>query len=410
VDALTPKEVPVANLVEYCVSLAREAMKKHEKRFADRIKSIKEASTGLNNTAARFGLAVKNAWGELDKSVIEYGMRLAHTVQEATENIARKNPASTFKEAENFQQESVQALNKIIVTVRKYVPKMHRSLRTEMAALNGALAKLEGATKSLASALDDSPGLKIEALQRDVQLILQRQNELTKLQSEDRQNNDELNSIDLQAKKLQSEIQLLTSEPNFQELKRYEDALTAKEDEIRQFFQAVAKPLLKLERLASTKEDSSIDLRRLRNIVENPVETVTTEQAFASIQLLMSLDDALRSNELGVEDRKRRRAEEAVKLAKEGAMDKMRGEYLTLQANIQETLRQLKSQGLMQQKETLDAMLAETHAMKEKLSKNQNELQRRIDELNGLILKQKRSLESSISKTFHQSASIIAGK
>jgi hypothetical protein len=410
VGALTPKEVPVANLLEYCDSLAREAMKNHEKRFADRIKSIKDASIGLNNTAARFALAVKNAWGELDKSVTEYGMRLAHIVQEATQNIAGKNPASTFKEAENFQQESVKALNKIIVTVRKYAPKMHRSLRSEMAALNGALAKLESATKSLASALDDSPGLKIEALQREAQLVVQRQSEFTKLQSEEQQNNNELNSIDLQAKKLQSEIQHLTSEPNFQELRRYEDALTAKEDEIRQFFQAVSKPLLKLERLASTKEGSSIDLTTLRNMIENPVETVTTGQAFASIQLLMCLGDSLRSNELDVEDRKRHRAEEVVKLAKEGAMDKMRGEYLALQANIQETLRQLKSQGLMQQKETLDAMLAETDAKKEKLLKNQNELQRRIDEVNGLILKQKRSIESSISKTFHQSASIIAGK
>jgi hypothetical protein len=410
VVALGAKELTVRSLPEYCDSLARETMKNHEKRFADRIKSIKDASNGLNNAAARFALAVKNAWGELDKSVTEYGMRLSHTVQEATQNIIRKDPGSTFREAELFQQESVDALNKIIVTVRKYVPKMHRSLRTEMAALNGALARLEKATRNLEVALDDSPGLKIEVLQREIQLILQRQNELIRLQSGVQQISDELNQIELQDSVLHSEMQLLTSGPDFQELRHYEDVLRAKEDEIRQFFQPVSKPLLKLERLASMKEGLSVDLRALRNTIENPVATVATGQAFSTVQLLTSLEDALRNNELDVEERRRRRAEEVVKLAKEGAVDEMRGEYLALQANIQETVRQLKSKGQLQQKDKLDALLEENHAKKEKLLTSQREQQRRIDEVNGLIQKQKASIEASISRTFHQSISLIIEK
>ena len=135
-------------------------MKDYEKRFADRMRAIREASSALSNTASRFGSSVKNAWGTMDKTASEYGMRLAHTIQETAEELAGANFSPKFLDAEKAHEESVRALNKIIVTTRKYLPKLHRGLKTEMAALNTALAKLEISVRSLGVALDQSPGSK----------------------------------------------------------------------------------------------------------------------------------------------------------------------------------------------------------------------------------------------------------
>ena len=69
-------------LGDFCKTLTRDSMKDYEKRFADRMRSVREASTGLNNAGARLGMGVKNAWGTMDKQASEYGMRLVQTIQE----------------------------------------------------------------------------------------------------------------------------------------------------------------------------------------------------------------------------------------------------------------------------------------------------------------------------------------
>jgi hypothetical protein len=129
----------------------------------------------------------------MDKSASEYGTRMAHTIQETARNLPRQQTSTTYKDAEKFHDDSVDALNRIIKTVRKYLPKLRRGLRVEMAALNVALGRLESAVRSLGTALDESPGNKFESLQKDAQLLPQMHSELLKLRAEE---NAQTNSLE----------------------------------------------------------------------------------------------------------------------------------------------------------------------------------------------------------------------
>jgi hypothetical protein len=278
-----------------------------------------------------------------------------------------------------------------------------------MAALNSSLAKLENSIKALGTALDESPGIKLESLKREAELLVQRQVELVRLRSEEQQETTSLEATSDREKELLSEKETLTSGPEFLELKRYEDSLRLEEAEIKQFLQPLAKPLLKLERVASAKKGSQIDVRTLRNLLERPVETVATGQSFAIVQLLDVLEQALKRGEFDVEERKLRKAEDAIAKARGGAIDQMRDEYMALQANTQETLRQLRGIGLLEKRDRLDELLSETHAQREHVLTRRRELQRRIDELSRSVLKHKASLESQITKLTHQSVTIHAG-
>jgi hypothetical protein len=406
---LNASDVPVVGLADFCDSLAREIMKDHEKRFAERMRAIREASSALANTAARFGSSVKNAWGTMDKTASEYGTRLAQTIQETAERLTQAELSPKFPEAEEFHEESVVALNKIIITVRKYVPRLHRGLKAEMAALNTALAKLENSVRSLGAALDESPGTKIESLQRDAVPLAQRQDELLKLRSEEAEQASSLATISNREKELLSEEQELTSQGEFLELKRYEESLRSKEDEIKLFIQPVVKPLLKLERAASANQTSAIDIRTLHGLLETPVETLTTGQSFAIVKVLGQLDDALTRGQLDVEERKRRRAQDTIQHVKNGAIDTIREGYLTIQANIQETLRQLRARGLLEKKNKVGELLAQARKEKETLTARKRDVQRKIDELSKDILKQKTALESQISRLAHRTITIRAG-
>lgn len=404
--SLSAKEIHISELAEYFNSLTRNTMKDHEKRFTERVKSIKEAAINLSNAALRFTSAVRGAWGALDKTTSEYGTRLAHIIQENALAISKNEPSSNYQDIEKFHEQSVQTLNKIILSVRKYVPKLYRGLRTEMATLNSSLAKLENSIKALGTALDQSPGVKLESLQREVEQVIQRQAELLKLRSQEQNESAILQALSAQESKIVSEKESLLSTPEFLELKRYEDALKLKEDEIRQFLQPLMKPLLKLERMASMKQ-ASIETHVLRNLIDKPTETIVASQTFAVMQLLNALEEKLSQRALEFEEKRRRRAKETISSIREGAIDKMREEYLALQANIQETMRQLKSKGLLEKRDALEGLLTEKRTQIQESTARKRELDRRMDDLMKAILKQKATVESRVSAITDRSISIL---
>jgi DNA repair exonuclease SbcCD ATPase subunit len=382
-------------------------MKKHEKRFADRTKSVIEASDGLSNAGARLETGVQSGWGSMEKQASEYGLRLARTLQENAQNLSHKQTTAGFRDAEHFHEDAVRALNEIIRTVRRYAPKLHRMLRPEMSALNSSLVRLEKSITDLGAALDDSPGLKLESLQRDVQAVKDKQDELFRLRSEEDAERSLLEAASSRENELKSKEQELMSHPEFLELRKYEKSLELKEDEIKQLIQPLVKPLLKLERAAAAKQNPTIDVKALRDLVDSPIETVMAGQRFASMQLLSALEDALSGGRLEIVDRKRRKAEEAIQSLKQGALDRVRDEYLALQANTQETLRQLKARSLLDERDELNHQLAETRSEIESIKGRLRELQRRIDDMGAAISKLRTAIESHIGNISHESVTII---
>jgi hypothetical protein len=334
----------------------------------------------------------------MDKTTAEYGMRLAHKIQETSQELSRKECKPTFRDMEEFHEESVQNLNSIILTVRKYMPKLHRGLKTELASLNGALAKLENSVKALGSSLDKSPGLKLESLQKEANALIEKQSELVALRTQLEAQNQSLKETSIAEQNLSSQMDTLTSGPEFVELKRFEDELVTKKDEIKQLLQPILKPLLKLERAVSTKQVASVDAGTLHDMIEKPVESIAMTQSFGIVDVLHSLEEALERGQLEVEERKRRKATETIQSINAGMLDTIREEYLTLQANIQETSRQLRSRGLLEKKEIIDNSLSETKARKQSILTEQRDLERRIDDLNKSVLKQKTAVESQVLK------------
>jgi len=406
VVSLSAKGIRISELSEYCDSLARRAMKDHEKRFTERAKSIREAAINLSNAAARFESAVRSAWGTLEKTTSEYGARLAHIIQENALAISKKETPSSYNDTERFHEQSVQTLNRIILSVRKYVPKLHRALRTEMATLNSSLAKLENSITALGAALDKSPGAKLETLRREVEQMTQRQAELIELRSQEQKESATLEGLSGQEGKIMQDKESLLGTSEFQELKRYEDAMKLKSDEIHQFLQPLAKPLLKLERMASMKQ-ASVDAHLISNLIENPTETIVTSKTYAIMQLLNVLEEKLNQHSLEFEEKRRRKAQETISKVKDGTLDEMREEYLALQANIQETMRQLKSIGVLDKRDALEALLTDKRTQIEEASARKGELDRRIDDLMKTVLKHKSVIESQISAVSDRSISIL---
>jgi len=388
-------------------AMARDAMREHEKRFAERIKATREAASSLDGAASRVGSAVRNSWGSMDPTASDYGMRMVQSIREISQELSRIEASPNFADAEKFHQASIESLNKIIKTVRRYVPKLHRGLRTEMATLNSALARLESSVRALGTALDDSPGSKIAATRRDVESLIEKNNDVARLRSEEQSAAATLEATLQKVSELGLIEEKLKIQDGFVELERCESSLRAREDQIKQFFQPVTKPLVKLERITLPRGSPPIDSKTVHDIVDTPVEAVSSGQSFAIMQLFDKLDEALTQGKVGVEERRLRKAEETIREVKNGAIEKMREEYQSAQANVQEMLRQLRAQGLLDQKEELDRKISETDNEKATLTSRRDDLHRRIEDLNRNILRQKTSVEEQIVKITKKNVNIL---
>jgi phenylalanyl-tRNA synthetase alpha subunit len=101
---------------------------------------------------------------------------------------------------------------------------------------------------------------------------------------------------------------------------------------------------------------------------------------------------------LEIEERRRRKAEEIIQQVKEGALESLRGDYLTIQANVQETMRQLKAKGLLDKKRDVDQALAAVQNDKAQLTSQITELHRSIETATKTMAKERASIEEQITQ------------
>jgi hypothetical protein len=120
------------------------------------------------------------------------------------------------------------------------------------------------------------------------------------------------------------------------------------------------------------------------------------------------LGNALSSGELDLDERKRRKAEDVIEAVGGNELERLRSEYLALQANTQESLRQLKSKGLLEKREGLEQELLHNHFQAELIRAKQRELQRRSEEITKSISKFKTSIETHVARIARQTVLIIA--
>jgi len=370
-------------------------MKDHEKRFGELIKSIKRTSIELSNASQKFGSGIKNAWGSIDKVTSEQGLRLTQLIEETNQELVKKISGSTYSEAEKFHQESVAASNKIILAVRRYVPKIHRTLKSEISTLNSSLLKFEEAIYALGKSLDQSPGAKLNPLDRDITLITQAHELLNKTKLQKEQNRKQIEVATDQEKNLLQQKETLLSHPKFQELKLIQTKLTTQKEQISQLTQPLIKPLLKIHRAMINQETPIIDDRILRNFIDDPVQSILTTPTSTNLQILQALENSMIQGTLEIDERKRKRVEDSINEIT-NAIDNFLASNLECEEATRRIMQELCTSGLQTKLTQLDESLNNKRAEIQNLTTAQTEHDRKIEELTRTIMKHKSAIESQI--------------
>ena len=401
------KTVRLDELIAFSNSLAHDLMRPYERVFGEKTKNIKRTSEDIANIAGRLEISIKNAWGSLDKATSEQGLRLTQTIKETARQLTGQEIDSNYTESERFHETAIDVSNKIILAIRKYVPKLYKVLKTDLAALNSALSKLEASINSLGIALDESPGKVLQSLESEIKIIQQKNHVIKGLQKQDEEIKRSIQKSSKTERSLLLEQNALLSGEQFRKLQQYEEALNSKSAEIDQLLQPLTKPLRKFERTLSDN-DSTVDRNILAKLMEAPKETISSYDAQLINRLFGSLEDALNNGKLEIEDRKRRRAQEVIQAINRGELEKLRTAYLLLQNDAQTAKESLAAHGLLEKNERLKQLLSETRSQGEQLKLTQRENAKKIEELTRVVSKQKALIESRIAKLSGQQISLDA--
>jgi len=370
-------------------------MKEHEKRFADLIKSIKHSSIELSNDTRKFGSGIKNAWGTIDKATLEQGLRLAQLIEETNQELLDKTSRSTYPEAEKFHQDAVGASNKIILAIRRYIPRIHKILKSEISALNSSLLKFEEAINVLGESLDRSPGSKLNPLQRDIERLTQSDELLirTRLQQEDNRKQIELATN--QEKELLQQKETLLGHPKFQELSLTRTKLASQKDQMDQLTQPLLKPLLKIHRTMINQETPLVDSEVLRSFIDDPAQSILTTPRSTNLQILQALENSMRQGTVEIDERKRKRVEDSIQEIT-NKIDNFLAANLQCEEAVRRIEQELYMNGLQTKRDQLDEALNDKSAQIQNLTTFRAENNRKIDELTQTITKLKSAIESQI--------------
>ena len=398
------REVQLKDLEAFNETLTHDLMKNHEKLFGEKIRNIRRSLEDMINVAERLDVAVKNAWGSLDKTTSEQGIRLTQTIKECVRELSGHEINSTYASSDKYHTMAVQVSNRIVLSIRKYVPKLHRALKTEIAALNSTLTKLESSINSLGTALDDSPGRTIESLNSETKLLFAKREATEEIETQNRGVEESIRKSSKEEKDLAEEQNLLLSREEFLKLQRCQDSLKTKKEEIEQFLQPLAKPFRKFER--TLPENTTIDRSALAKLMENPTEAISRINRQTIDAIFRALNDAVSQGKLGIEERKRKRALEVIEAANLGQLEKLRTSLRSIEHDTQTTTAKLISDGLFDMKEKLRQQLARKETEIEQLRSVRDNNRKKIEELTKIISKQKSLIESRIANLSGQNITI----
>jgi len=370
-------------------------MKGHEKRFADVIKSVKRSSIELSNATQKFGSGIKNAWGTIDKVTLEQGLRLTQLIEETNRELLNKISGSTYSETEKFHQDAVVASNKIILAIRRYVPKIHRMLKSEISTLNSSLLKFEETINALGESLDRSPGAKLNPLQRDIERLTQSDELLIKTRLQQEENRKETELVTNQEKELLQQKEALLAHPKFQELSLTRIKLTSQKEQMDQLTQPLLKPLLKIQRTMVNQETPLVDSEILRNFIDDPVQSILASPRSTNLQILQAIENSIHQGTVEIDERKRKRVEDNI-----DEITNRIDDFLASNLECEEAVRRIEQElyldGLQVKLDQLDEALNRKSAQIRNLTIVRDENNRKIEDLTQTIRKLKSAIESQI--------------
>jgi hypothetical protein len=399
-------EIHVRNLGEKMRQIIADRERSYRGKFSSELKQVFRSVGSVEKAASNLREAVGRAWGTLSKPAEQHGARLSEQVLEACRSLATRRPEPSYDELRRFQEESIQTIRAIVKVYNKYVPSIIRAVKSESSTLEDSIATLSQNITELGQALDSSKLKELQLIAEDADQLIGTAQELSLKTDEIQQTKEAIRRLQDRGSALQDNLSTLGRDRTLKELDQIEQQARQKEAEILALLEPLLKPLRKIDRADDKALEGSSKVV-VNKIVENPLASVLETPAGEMHQLLISVYELLESDELLLDQRRKRRASEAIQVLQAGALDRFREDHGVLEANRREVLRQLKGSGLYDKwlsvRRQFDDLRIEINERQGRIT----ELESQEARLRTSVRASKERIESALQKVLGEQVSIL---
>jgi hypothetical protein len=399
-------EIHVRNLGEKMRQIIADRERSYRGKFSSELKQVFRSIGSVEKAASNLREAVGRAWGTLSKPAEQHGARLSEQVLEACRSLATRRPELSYDELRRFQEESIQTIRAIVKVYNKYVPSIIRTVKSESSTLEDSIATLSQNITELGQALDSSKLKELQLIAEDADQLIGTAQELSLKTDEIQQTKEAIRRLQDRGSALQDNLSTLGRDRALKELDQIEQQARQKEAEILALLEPLLKPLRKIDRADDKALEGSSKVI-VNKIVENPLASVLETPAGEMHQLLISVYELLESDELLLDQRRKRRASEAIQVLQAGALDRFREDHGFLEANRREVLRQLKGSGLYDKwlsvRRQFDDVRIEINERQGRIT----ELESQEARLQTSVLAGKERIESALQEVLGEQVSIL---
>ena len=398
-------EIPVQNLNERMRQIIDDRERSYSGQFSASEKRVFKSVASVEKAAVNLHEAVKRAWGTLSKPAEQHGARLSEQVLEACRSLALHRPDITYDQLRKFQEDSVQTIRAIVKAYNKYAPSIIRAAKSDSSVLENSITALSHRVTELGKVLDSSNLKELQSVANDADQLVQTAHELNVKMDEIQQMKEAAKRLRDQEAKLQGDLSLLGRDQAIEELNQLEQQARRKETQILALLEPLLKPLRKIDR-ADSKVLEGPSRPAVNKVVENPLTAVLEIPAGEMRELLVSVYPLLERDELLLDQRRKRKAAEAIQVLQAGALDRFREEHGILEANRREVLRQLKGSGVYDQWLSVRRQIDDLHEEITECEDRITQLELQETRLRTSVLEGKRRMELAVERVLKKPVSI----
>jgi len=399
-------EIPVQDLGEKMRQIIADRERSYHGRFSSTLKHVFKSVGSVEKAAVNLREAVGRAWGRLSKPAEQHGVRLSEQVLEACRSMVAHRPDASYDQLRRFQAESLQTIRSIVKTYNRYVPSIIREVKSESSILEDSIAILSQGVTELGQVLDSSNLKELQLIAEDADKLVEAASELSLKMDEIKQTKETAKKLQDQESRLQDDLSSLGRDHALRELNQIEQQTRQKEAEILALLEPLLKPLRKIDR-ADNKALEGPNKTTVNKVIENPLTAVLDIPSGEMRQLLVLLNELLERDELLLDQRRKRRAAEAIQVLRAGALDRFREDHGILEANRREILRQLKGSGLYDQWLSVNKQFSDLHTEIKQCHDRIAELESQETRLRAFLLAGKERVESSLRKVLNEQVRIL---
>jgi hypothetical protein len=398
-------EVPIQSLSDKMHEIIADRERSYRGQFSSHEKRVLRLVGSVERAARNLREAIGRAWGTLTKPAEQHGIRLTEQVLDACRSLAASKSHVSYDELRKFQESSVQTIRTIVKTYNKYVPSIIRAVKSESSALEDSITALSQSVTELGQVLESSNLRELHFMVDDADRLVQNARELNLKTNEIQQMKETSMRLQVQEERLRNDLSSLSHDQAIKELNHIEEEARQREAEILALLEPLLKPLRKIDR-ANEKAQEGLSRAIVSKIVENPLGAVLETSAGEMRDLLISLHQLLERDELLLDQRRKRKAADAIQALQAGRLDRFKEDLGILEANKREVLRLLKGSGLYDQWLSVHSQSNDIRTEITQCKNHIAEMESQEARLRASLLGDKERVESALRKILNQQVSI----